>query len=268
MYFIDKLSKRVVNQNKNATILVVGDYVGCGKSYLSLKLGEVFHTANNLPPFTIDNVGFMPEEFLSFVRSADRYSAFVFDDAGLSVSSRQWYSEINAILTSVVESYRFLNLVVFITVPIRSLIDKNIRELSNFLITVGNPGQAKCYQLRHAHFAKGGLGQTYQHHLVNFSDVSLPSKELCEAYEERKSEIMLTNYEDQENQISAKRERDKRFLLRSRTDENIMAEIQKDPGRYRVTGKIDIDLVQHFQNIGYRRALHVKNLLSKMYGVE
>jgi len=194
MYFIDKLSKRVIEKNKNATILTVGDYVGAGKSYLAMKLAEQFHIANDLPTFTIDNVGFFPEEFLSFVRSADRYSSFVFDDAGLSVSSRQWYSEVNQILTSVVESYRFLNLVVFITVPIRSLIDKNIRELSNFLITVSNPGQAKCYQLRHAHFAKGGLGQTYQHHLVNFSDVSLPSKDLCEAYEDRKAEIMLRDY--------------------------------------------------------------------------
>lgn len=267
MYFIDKLTKRVVKQNKNATILVVGDYVGCGKSYLSMKLSEEFHIANNLPPFTIANIGFFPEEFLSFVRNADKYSAFVFDDAGLSVSSRQWYSEINQILSNVLESYRFLNLVCFVTVPIRSLIDKNIRELSNFLITVHDPGEGRCYQLRHAHFAKGGIGSTYQHHMVNFSDVSLPSVELYEAYEDRKAEIMLDNYQDQENQIAAKRERDRRYLLRSRTDELIMADIQKDLGRYRVNDKIDIDLVQHFQDIGYRRALHVKNLLDKMYGV-
>jgi len=268
VYFIDKLTRRVVKYNKNATILVVGDYVGCGKSYLSMKLAEEFHIANNLPPFIIDNIGFFPEEFLSFVRNAKKYSAFIFDDAGLSVSSRQWYSEINQILTNVVESYRFLNLVCFITVPIRSLVDKNIRELSNFLLTVSNPGEAKCYQLRHAHFAKGGIGATYQYHMVNFSDVSLPSLDLCEAYEDKKAEIMLDNYEDQQNRLDAKRERDKRFLLRSRTDESIIDDIKKDIGKYRVDDKIDIDLIQHFCQTGYRRSLHLKNLLSKMHGIK
>jgi len=78
----------------------------------------------------------------------------------------------------------------------------------------------------------------------------------------------LSNYEDQGKQIAAKRERDKRFLLRSRTDESIMAEIRKDPGRYKVDNKIDVDLIQHFSQTGYRRSLHIRNLLNKMYGVK
>ncbi len=268
MYFINTLTKRVVLGNKNATILVVGDYTGCGKSYLSMKLAEQFHIANNLPTFTIKNVGFFPEDFLNFVRHSKKTNSFVFDDAGCSVASRDWYSETNKILTSVVESFRFLNLITFITVPIRSLIDKNIRELSNYLITVSSPGNGKLYELKHAHFAGHGKGEVFQRHLLNFSDVNLPSEKLCVDYEKIKAEIMLGNYADQQERIMAKKERDRRMILRSRPDEIIMEEIKADIGRYRNENKVDIDLIQHFQSVGYRRALHIRNLLNKMDGIK
>lgn len=258
----------MVKGNKNATILVVGDYTGVGKSYLSMKLGEVFHTANNLAPFTIKNVGFFPEDFLDFVRHAKKYNAYVFDDAGLSIGSRDWYSETNKILTSVVESYRFLNLVVFITVPLRRLMDINIRELSNYFITVNAPGFGKCYELRHAHFAKQGMGQVYQYHMVDFSDVSLPSKELCEKYEKKKAEIMLENYAEQEERIFAKKERDRRMVLRSQTDDMIMDDIKANLDKYKYKNNINVDLIQHHSSIGAKRASHIKKTLKILYDVE
>lgn len=267
MYFINELTKRVIESNKNATVLVVGDYTGAGKSYLSMKLAEQFHIANNLPPFTIDNVGFFPEDFLDFVMNAKKFSAYLYDDAGLTAGSRDWYTEINKILTSVMESYRFLNLLTFITVPIRRLIDVNIRELSNYLITISSPGFGKAYELRHAHFARHGAGQMYQYHVVDFVDVSLPSKKLCDDYEERKAAIMLNNYSDQQAQIAAKRERDRRMLLRSRPDDVIIDDIKTDIEKYRDKNKIDVDLIQHYSDVGYRRALHIKNILEKLHGI-
>ena len=121
---------RLKEQNKNYICFTVGE-TGSGKSRLDLALAEKVD-----PTFNAENcrVAFKAVDFMRMVKSAKKYQAIVFEEAGVAISVREWQSKINKIMGAVGQIFRELNLCVFFNVPSMAFVDKQIKIVSHAII--------------------------------------------------------------------------------------------------------------------------------------
>lgn len=142
--FVALIQDRIKN-NKNCIMAIVGG-TGSGKSYTALALAEMLN-----PPvydkkgklikkgFSIDQVVFHGNEFLKLVRSdMDKGSVIIFDEAGIDMQSRSFMTFLNKTLSAVMQTVRYKNHIIILTVPEISFVDKQIRNLLHvLLVTAG-----------------------------------------------------------------------------------------------------------------------------------
>lgn len=274
--FLEWLTKRVMKDNLNATIIIEGEYTGVGKSYLGMYLSEEYHKHHKkkLPPFTVDNIFFQPEDAMEFIGSAKRYSCGIYDDAGATAGHRKWFDEVMNILSTTVQTYRFRNLIMFLTVPFGIQVDIDLRRLSNLSIVVHDRGCACVYKVTFKKFANKGRGAIFYKHLFNLGDrktksvrVPLPSKTLSEAYEEKKAMTFQKKWEDDRTSIISNRRQEEWMRLKARTDDEIMNEIIGNPTQYRnKKGVVDLSLVQYYSKVGFARSRRIIALLDQVHG--
>jgi len=274
--FLDWLTKRVMRDNLNATIIVEGEYTGVGKSYLAMQLSEQYHKAQKkvLSPFTVDNIFFTPEAAMDFIGEIPRYSCGIYDDAGATAGHRKWFDEVMNILSTTVQTYRFRNLIMFLTVPFGIQVDVDLRRLSNLSIVVHDRGYACVYKVTFQKFANKGRGAIYYKHLFNIGSkrskkirLQMPSKKLCDEYEDKKSNIFLEKWEDDKRSIISNKRQMEWARLKARTDDEIMDGIMKDGDKYRnENGSIDRNLVQYHAKVGYDRSQRIIKLLDAIHG--
>ena len=119
------LKTRLLKRNKNCLILVAGE-TGSGKSYAAMRIGQMID-----PDFSIKNVVFSPMEFMEVLKKPwiKAGSCVVFDEAGVGIPSRDWYTIQNKMVGFVMQTFRHMNLAVIFTVPNISFIDIQLRNL-------------------------------------------------------------------------------------------------------------------------------------------
>ena len=274
--FLKWLTKRVMKDNLNATVIIEGEYTGVGKSYTGMYLSEEFHIKHKkiLPPFTVDNIFFQPEDAMDFIGDAPRYSCGIYDDAGATAGHRKWFDEVMNILSTTVQTYRFRNLILFLTVPFGIQVDIDLRRLSNLSMVVHDRGYACVYKVTFQKFANKGRGAIYYDHLFNIGSkrdkklrLPMPSKELYTKYEEKKAAVFLKKWEMDKSSIISNKRQAEWIRLKSRTDDEIMEEIIKNQDKYRNNiGELDLNLVQYHAKVGFARGRRVMSLLDEIHG--
>jgi hypothetical protein len=120
-------------RNKNFLAVWVGD-TGSGKTWSALSFAEELD-----PRFNVNDVVFTIEEFFERLRQYQimwdkspkkvKGRVIIFDEAGVGVNNRLWQSFSNKAINSVMQSFRYMNLIVIFTTPNFSFIDKASREL-------------------------------------------------------------------------------------------------------------------------------------------
>lgn len=188
---------RLLNKNKNWLCVIVGQ-TGSGKSYSALRLAEAID-----PNFNIKQIGFKAKEFMNIINSGEtsRGSIVVFDEAGVGMSSREWYTISNKMLGFILQTFRRDNIGVIFTVPSFSFIDSQARQLiHNFIQTMGINYQAKtCITKLHRVETNPRFGKVYMKYYRYFDGeiikkvhpfyIGMPSKKLIEDYEEIKGKF-------------------------------------------------------------------------------
>lgn len=130
--------ERIFKKKQNILILIVGD-PGTGKSLLALRI------ANQLDPtFTHENIRerviVQAEQFSQLIAEDGESklpmgSAVIIDEAGASaMGSRDWYSIGNKMISYILQTFRYRQLILIMTVPNMSFIDVHARKLVNYLI--------------------------------------------------------------------------------------------------------------------------------------
>lgn len=147
-YIVNKARSRTRGKNQNYMLIVVGP-TGSGKSYTAIALAMMID-----PSFDVDRICFNAEHFLELSsQGLDPGSVIVFDEAGIDVSSREWYSVRNRAINQTVETFRRDNLVCIWTTPVLSNIDKKSRSYFHGLAEVLDPdkvggwGRVKYFDL-------------------------------------------------------------------------------------------------------------------------
>jgi len=114
---------RLTEQNRNVLAVFHGNR-GNGKSSNAIKLAEMYD-----PNFTVDRIAFNPAEFMHLVNTVPNGSAIIWDEAGVGISNRDWYSISNKIINSIVQTFRTQNLLVIFTVPALKFIDSAMLKM-------------------------------------------------------------------------------------------------------------------------------------------
>lgn len=131
---LDYILKRVLQQNRNFICIVVGS-PGSGKSYACLTFAEMLMKRQD-KLFKIENVCFGAKEFMDRTATGKvkKGNVVIFEEGGVGMDSRNFYTATNKTLAYVFEVFRTDNIVLFINVPDISFIDKKIRVLAHAII--------------------------------------------------------------------------------------------------------------------------------------
>lgn len=196
-YLIKWIQDRIFNKNKNFLCIVVGE-TGSGKSTVAMALAEKLD-----PNFTINNLVFKVDDFMNLLTSGKlkRGSVVIWDEAGVGMPSREWWTISNKAINYVLQTFRHLNLIVFFTTPDFSFIDSQSRKLFHaymetskidyknkvnimkcFLIQ-NNPKTGKIY------FKYPKVSTNQGVITLDPIKVNLPSEALLQKYEEKKLEF-------------------------------------------------------------------------------
>lgn len=126
---VDWVRKRI-KHGKNAIIAVAGQ-TGSGKSYISLKLAQLIQ-----PDFSIHNVCFSPKKLIQLVNEGNLApgSCIILEEAGVLVSSRAFYTQINRAVIALTETFRSSRLILIINLPTFHGLDSRVRALVHLLI--------------------------------------------------------------------------------------------------------------------------------------
>lgn len=128
---------RTKHNNQNYMLCITGP-TGSGKSYTAMAISLMIDDA-----FDIDRVCFTAKDFIqSSNMNLPSSSVIMFDEAGIEVSSREWYSDTNKAINQVVETFRRDNLICIFTTPVFTNLDKKTRHYFHGHMEVLDPSIA------------------------------------------------------------------------------------------------------------------------------
>ena len=114
-----------IEQNKNF-VGFVGGPTGSGKSWSCLSIAE-----ETDPNFSIDNVVFDAKALMALINSGKLKSGsfIVFEEAGVSLSNRNWQSQLNKIINYLFQTFRHKRFILLLNSPYMDFIDAASRKL-------------------------------------------------------------------------------------------------------------------------------------------
>lgn len=100
---------------------------GTGKTMTAILKGMLINRRRFDASFYVT----MPKEFIDKVEDSKTGDVIIWDEAGVGLSARQWYSLSNILSGQTLQTYRERNLAVFFCTPDTSFIDVQARKLIN-----------------------------------------------------------------------------------------------------------------------------------------
>lgn len=189
---------RLWNKNKNSLNIFLGE-TGGGKTYSCATFsGTVDETFWD----DIDRVVFGPEEFIEIIQSCSQGDAIMYEEAGFSMSAREFMSKQNKMIGIVNQTFRHRNLCVSYTVPSMRFIDLQIRDMMHTIFEMKyiNPEKKLAYgktwrvnhnalygstKLDKYEFTTYGGGR----HVVDMVAFPMPQEKWIQKYEVKKLEF-------------------------------------------------------------------------------
>ena len=261
------IRNRIQKRNQNWLAVFTGS-TGSGKSYSAMTIAKKLD-----PTFSIDRVCFTPEEFLSLLNSGTlkRGNVIMFDEAGVGIPSREWYTISNKMVNYVLQTFRRENLGVIFTVPSIDFIDAQSRKLfHNYLETKVIHRKKELVEAKFMEMTYDSrFGKTYFKYprltpnspmgIITSVFIPKPNPELIEAYENKKREFAKSLYR------SALRDIKKFRIGRESLDlEPFANQIIKNKERYvknfRRRTYVDMDLIMLDFGVGTTVARQIKKL--------
>jgi len=200
--------RKIHGKNKNFLVCFVGS-PGSGKSYSAVKFAyDMDRAVDGSPRFDESRIVFKPSDYMRLVKKNLPAGSFiVFDEVGVGVNARDWYSQINKLISYTTQTFRYKNLGVCFTVPALSFLDKQIRLLLHALVIMKDTSpktkraygvwewmtyseySGKVYHPRPRFYENG---KKYKVQSVSFA---LPPKDLVKAYEKKKQKTSQNWYD-------------------------------------------------------------------------
>jgi predicted Zn-ribbon and HTH transcriptional regulator len=197
------------HERKKTTTITVTGSLGSGKSYVCLRLAELWYLYFFKEAFPIKNVCFDIEQAMElFVKGNLKEGEIVIiEEAGVAINAKNFYSKVNKFFNFYMQTFRQRQIIVLFNCPLFSLIDKSTRILinANFITQSIDDDKQVCIVKPLFHQLNQQSGKTYFHYLrvkgsvngygftapIKTFEFGLPSEYLREAYEREKSKYVI-----------------------------------------------------------------------------
>jgi hypothetical protein len=138
------LAEIVCSGNKQNVILLIEAKPGFGKSYAALDLAiwtaiEITRIKGGDPwyYFNMSHVAIInPDEIVRVIESMHALGIYIFDDFGVGYSARDWHTDSNKAMNSMLQTIRTDNNILIMTVPDSDWIDKVGRNILHFKVVM------------------------------------------------------------------------------------------------------------------------------------
>ena len=224
---VTKVQRRLKASNKNWLAIVCGA-TGSGKSYAALRLAEMID-----PTFDVERVVFSAEEFMKLLNNdIKKGQMIIWDEAGVGIPAREWYSISNKAINYVFQVFRHMNVGVILTTPSFDYIDSQTRKLfHNYIETVGIDTSTNEVMTKFMNVTfNPRFGKEYFQYpriggkCIKRLNIGLPSKPLRKAYETKKSEFSSVLRKGVEKDLKQVKDKTEKLRL---SDNDIQEELAK-----------------------------------------
>ena len=228
-----------LKENRTELVCIVGD-TGTGKSYIGLQYANEVEKRFNRT-FTADHVVFNTLDFMKLVNSDSlpKGSVILYDDAGLGISSKQWWEEEVKVFGRVIQSYRYKQIITVITVPDISFIVKEARVLLSLLLQTDPrvqgivypklPIKPRNYSLERSRVYYGFPRVIYNgvKYKIDMLKFDLPPSNLIADYEAKKESHIRAYYAGFEKELE-KREKKRNLGHKKNMSPNQLANLKQN----------------------------------------
>lgn len=192
---------RIFRDHKHFVQVTVGP-PGSGKSYGNIREAELWYKKVLHRPFPIENICFSPEAVLEKLRDHNlegtKGEIVIYEEGGTSMGNLDFQTKVSKIFNYVLQSFRSMNLILFINLPYFNMLNKQTRQLSQFLLeSKGIDKRLKKALFKpffiqtnqrdgeiYLHYPKAVVNQYYEK--IETIGYSMPSEEIIEPYERKK----------------------------------------------------------------------------------
>ena len=259
MDVISLIIRRLRHKNQNWLAVITGQ-TGTGKSYSAISIAKIIDEK-----FTNDQIVYTPEQFMSLLNSGvlKKGSAIVFDEAGVGIPNRDWYTIQNKLVSYVLQTFRHKNLAVIFTTPSLDFIDIHTRKLFHAYIETKSINReietviCKWFEIEHI----SRFGKTYFRYpilkngnkILKIKMISIPKppEDLVELYEKSKIEYTKVLGLDAEKTIRTTREK----IVPKLTRDTILDWANKIPDNIKPTSSN----IQNMFGISHHKADQVRS---------
>jgi len=192
-----------IKRNKNVISATTGP-TGSGKSYNDLRKAEIHYKNLFKEKFPIENCCFSIEQLMKKVtdKSLRKGEIIILEEAGVNAGSADWQNRIVKMFNYVLQSFRSMNIILFMNLPVLTMLSKQARQLLHIhnetkgidfstgkvvikpLVLQLNQQTGKAYwkYLR--------TGVNGKNSAVTRISYTMPSPELVKEYEKKKQEFL------------------------------------------------------------------------------
>jgi hypothetical protein len=202
-FFLKWMKNRLIESNKNILSAELGP-TGSGKSYRDLRKAELWYDYYFKEKFPAENICFGVANVMSLLSKGNlrRGEVIIVEEAGVNLGSRDWQSKISKMFNYVLQSFRSMNLALFMNLPYLSMLDSQARKLLHYYaesVTIDNDNKINICKPFFLQVAQSS-GKPYRHYpkvKMNGRNVkikkfcwSMPSKYIIDEYEKKKREYL------------------------------------------------------------------------------
>lgn len=223
--------RQKLNKGKNWVCIVTGR-TRSGKSYSSLRICEVIDQN-----FNIDNVVFSAKEFMALIKSGKLKSGsmILWDEAGVGIATREWYSVLNKSVNLIFQTWGYRNIGLLLTVPHISFVDSQTRKLCHAHIqTIKLSTKRKVVKAKIHNLAPLGADDIKRVRPrydmggrildVEYFEIKKPSAQLVHAYEKKKHEFSEKLSTSVQLELQTNEDRQKEDNIKLVSDEELLAQ--------------------------------------------
>lgn len=129
--------RRTIRLNKNVLGVFTGK-TGSSKSYNCLSCAERWYQFHFKKEFPIENCCFSPKDIVKRIKELKdnkqlrKGTLFILEEAGTNLGNLDYQNKIQKMFTYILQSFRSMNLILLINLPVFSMLNKATRELVHF----------------------------------------------------------------------------------------------------------------------------------------
>ena len=192
-----------VKKNKNVISVTTGQ-TGSGKSYNDLRKAEIHYKNLFKENFPIENCCFSIAHLIERINSKElrKGEILILEEAGVNAGSADWQNKVVKMFNYVLQSFRSMNIILFLNLPVFTMLSKQARQLTHIhMETKGIDFKTNKLVVKPlVQQLNQHTGKSYWKYLRSHIDgssraiaslsYSLPSRELTREYEKKKKEFL------------------------------------------------------------------------------